>query len=130
MSQTASRLDACRLVVCRGCCCGTTRKHPGIDHGSRLARLRQTRDRTGRRVPVLVTECLGPCAEGDIIVVHPCQAARRTGTRPVWLGLLNDDDAIDLLTTWVADGGPGVAVMPDALELHRIRPAGLRTGRR
>lgn len=32
-SITAREAD---VFVCRGCCCGTERKHPGIDHGAQL----------------------------------------------------------------------------------------------
>ncbi|MDB4873261.1 MAG: hypothetical protein JWL97_4265 [Gemmatimonadales bacterium] len=118
------------MVVCRGCCCGTARKHPGIDHDGHLDLLRQTRDHNGRKVPVLISTCLGPCAEGNIVVVHPSDAGRRWGARPLWLGLLNDDKAIDLLAGWAADGGPGVAPIPAALAFHSIQPAGPQGTRR
>lgn len=118
-----------RLVVCRGCCCGTRRRHPGVDHDGQLELLRRTRDPAGRAVPVRVADCLGPCAEGNIVVVHPSPAGRRRGARPVWLGFVNDDQAIELLREWISAGGPGAAPMPIALELHRIRPAGQRTSR-
>ena len=121
-----SRPTPCRIVVCRGCCCGTRRRHPGVDHDGHLEMLRRTRDRTGRAVPVLVSSCLGPCAEGNVVVVHPSAEGRRRGARPVWLGSLNDDDAVSDLTHWINAGGPGLAPLPTTLELHRITASGRR----
>jgi (2Fe-2S) ferredoxin len=122
-----SRPAPCRIVVCRGCCCGTPRRHPGVDHDGHLTMLRGTRDRTGRTVPVLLSSCLGPCAEGNIIVVHPSAEGRRRGARPIWLGFVNDDDAVGDLTEWISAGGPGLAPLPATLQLHRITASGTRT---
>ena len=66
------------------------------------------------------TDCLGPCEQSNVIVVRPSMAGRRRGGRPVWLGLVRDDGALDLLESWVSAGGPGVAPLPDPLSLHVI----------
>jgi hypothetical protein len=116
------RRDTARIVVCRGCCCGIPRSHPHTDHDAHLAALRQTRDHTGRTVPVLVSSCLGPCTDGNIVVVHPSAPGRRRGARPIWLGFVNDDAAVSDLTGWLAAGGPGIAALPATLELHRVTP--------
>ena len=122
----STRRDTARIVVCRGCCCGTPRRHPDVDHHAHLATLRRTRDRTGRTMPVFVSGCLGPCAEGNIIVIHPSASGRRRGARPIWLGFINDDQAISELTGWLAAGGPGIIPIPATLEFHRITPLGKR----
>jgi (2Fe-2S) ferredoxin len=103
-----------RVVVCRDCCCGTV-KTPG-DHAYQLARLRA-------EVPLRVSECLDVCAQANVIVVQPSAQARRDGARPVWLGLVNDADATEDVIDWVRAGGPGVAPMPDILDLYVIDAA-------
>ncbi|GAA2530054.1 hypothetical protein GCM10010201_31790 [Pilimelia columellifera subsp. columellifera] len=36
----------------------------------------------------------------------------------MWLGLVRDEAAIDLLESWLAAGGPGLASLPAALSLQ------------
>ncbi|MCW2614138.1 MAG: hypothetical protein JWN08_1132 [Frankiales bacterium] len=57
-----------RMWVCRGCCCGTRTQHPGVDHRSLEKALRAGAQRAGLRYEV--TDCLGPCALGNIVVVR------------------------------------------------------------
>ncbi|GAA3198616.1 (2Fe-2S) ferredoxin domain-containing protein [Actinocorallia longicatena] len=95
-----------RLVVCRGCCCGSEQKSPQVDHAGLLARLRGIDG-----VAVRTSECLGPCSQANVVVV------RRPGERPVWLALMNSAAAVGDLEEWLSRGGP----LPDTLELlHRI----------
>ncbi|MEV0136338.1 hypothetical protein AB0H83_48950 [Dactylosporangium sp. NPDC050688] len=103
------------VTVCRDCCCGSARKHPGVDHAGQVARLRAALGLTGVRV----SGCLDACERSNIVVVHPTPAARRAGARPVWLGYVLDDAVIGDLTAWVEAGGPGVAPLPEILELYR-----------
>ncbi|RVU23216.1 (2Fe-2S) ferredoxin domain-containing protein [Streptomyces antnestii] len=110
----------CTLVVCRGCCCGNPRKHPGTDHARQLDRLRAGAAEHGFHVRT--TDCLGPCDQANVIVVQPSGAGRRAGARAVWIGFATDDDCTDDLVAWAAAGGPGVAEPPAALDLQRIRP--------
>ncbi|MEU4806601.1 hypothetical protein [Actinosynnema sp. NPDC023587] len=44
------------------------------------------------------------------------------GGRPVWLGGVLTDVAVDRLVSWIEAGGPGRAAMPDALADHLIAP--------
>lgn len=107
------------LVVCRGCCCASSTKHPEIDHEARLDRVRRLAAAAPEVVPVKVSDCLGPCEYADVIVVTPTAAGRRNGARPVWFGFA-DDHALNLVCAWAASGGPGLAEMPDELSLHQI----------
>lgn len=107
----------CRITVCRGCCCGTERKHPDVDSDGQLGALRRITD-------VLVTDCLDACGQSNVVVVQPSPAGRHAGGRPAWLGLVNDDTAVDEIAVWVAAGGPGLAPMPAMLELHAMAPPG------
>ncbi|MCW2506633.1 MAG: hypothetical protein JWO79_4917, partial [Actinomycetia bacterium] len=54
----------CLVTVCRGCCCGTERKHPGIDHDGLLAALAEVG-------AVRVSDCLDVCEDSNVVVVQP-----------------------------------------------------------
>ena len=112
--------EQCTVFLCRGCCCGTDRKHPHFDHA---AQLRRVRDQAGPRAQVRVSDCLGPCECSNVAVVVPGRQARRAGARPMWLGWVLDDEATDAIAAWVRAGGPGRAALPALLELHWFRPA-------
>ncbi|MFF0967451.1 hypothetical protein ACWDQO_23165 [Streptomyces sp. NPDC003703] len=112
----------CRVVVCRDCCCGTP-KVTGVDHAAQTARLRAG-------VPVRISACLDVCDQANVVVVQPSAAGRAAGARPVWLGLVNDPEATEDIVGWVRAGGPGVAPLPDILELYAFDPPGRGVGKR
>ncbi|MGW3658957.1 (2Fe-2S) ferredoxin domain-containing protein [Streptomyces sp. NPDC005151] len=107
------------VSVCRGCCCGTP-KIPDVDHAGQLATLRRS---LGEIVTVRAVECLDACEQANVMVVQPSAEGRRAGGRPVWLGLVNDPDAVADIVTWVEAGGPGLADAPDILDLYTFRPS-------
>ncbi|MDX3313342.1 (2Fe-2S) ferredoxin domain-containing protein [Streptomyces sp. NPDC054884] len=119
---TAAGSRPCTLVVCRGCCCGDGRKHPGFDHDWQLARLRAGAAASGGGFAVRTTDCLGPCDQANVIVVRPSAAGRRAGGRAAWVGFAMDDDCTEEVLAWAAAGGPGVAAPPVTLELQFIDP--------
>lgn len=106
------RPDVPTVTVCRGCCCGTTKKQPGVDHAARLDALRE---QLGSLANLRVTDCLGPCERSDVMVVSPSPSARRDGARPVWLGQLNGRHESTAITEWVHAGGPGAVELPESL---------------
>lgn len=112
----------CTLVVCRGCCCGDPSKNPGTDHAGQLARLREAAAASGGRLAVRTTDCLGLCAQANVIVVQPTTEARRRGARAAWFGWALDDTATDEIIAWAESGGPGATPVPPTLDLHRIDP--------
>ncbi|MFJ9614201.1 (2Fe-2S) ferredoxin domain-containing protein [Streptomyces noursei] len=112
------------LVVCRGCCCGNPRKHPGSDHAWQLDRLYAAAADSGGQFTVRTTDCLGPCDQANVIVVQPSGEGRRRGGRATWIGWAMGDAATDDIVRWAADGGPGIAEPPPTLELQFIRPPG------
>jgi hypothetical protein len=124
----------CTLVVCRGCCCGDPRKHPGTDHRGQLDRLRSAAAASGRRFAVRTTDCLGPCDRANVIVVRPSRAGRLRGGRVTWIGWALDDDCSDDILRWATAGGPGLAEPPATLELQFFqvdgghRPGSRRAG--
>ncbi|MFD3503991.1 (2Fe-2S) ferredoxin domain-containing protein [Streptomyces sp. NPDC058676] len=105
------------MVVCRGCCCGNPRKHPGADHAWQLDRLRAVAADSAGCLAVRTSDCLGPCDQANVIVVRPSTAGRRAGGRATWIGFALDDDCTDDLIAWVTAGGPGLAQPPSALKL-------------
>ncbi|MEU6097059.1 (2Fe-2S) ferredoxin domain-containing protein [Streptomyces sp. NPDC047079] len=120
MTIGAARGRPCTLVVCRGCCCGNARKHPGSDHAWQLERLRAAAAENG--FAVRTTDCLGPCDQANVIVVQPSAAGRRAGGRATWIGFAMDDDCTEDVLRWAAAGGPGVVAPPATLELQFVRP--------
>ncbi|PDP86539.1 hypothetical protein CQJ94_16960 [Glycomyces fuscus] len=108
----------CQLTVCRGCCCGTKKKVPGVDHKAQLARLSAIEDHSGRSVPVRTSKCLGICFQANVVVVQPSQAGRAAGGRPVWLGEITEDGLVEAIDDWIFRGGPGIAPLPAALTGH------------
>lgn len=106
------------VTVCRGCCCGTAKKRPDVDHDARLEALR---DLLGEHATMRVTDCLGPCERSDVVVVSPTRDARRAGARPVWLGQLNGRHESAAINDWIRAGGPGVADLPESLRRARFR---------
>ncbi|HVK26036.1 MAG TPA: (2Fe-2S) ferredoxin domain-containing protein [Actinokineospora sp.] len=107
-----------RIRVCRDCCCGTVKKHPKVNHGKHLSRLRAVAAEVGATVSVV--ECLDTCETSNVVVFQA------KGVKPVWLGFVLSDSAITDIEDWLRAGGPGVAPLSDTLELHRITAPGLR----
>jgi (2Fe-2S) ferredoxin len=104
-----------RITVCRGCCCGTERKHPEVDHDRQLEVMRS------RLGYVKVADCLDACEVSNVVVVQPSRTARAAGAKPVWVGSVLDDDAVHAVIDWVEAGGPGVAA-PSPPVSSRIVP--------
>jgi (2Fe-2S) ferredoxin len=98
-----------RVRVCRDCCCGTSHKHPDVDHDALFDRLAGAANGAAF---VDVSTCLLACEKSNVVVVQPSTAARRRGARPVWLREVLDVEAVDAIAGWVRGGGPGVAEIP------------------
>lgn len=110
----------CVVTVCRGCCCGTTAKHPDVDHPGQLAQLRAGIGGTGQ---IRTSDCLDACEHSNVIVVTPTPAGRHRGARPVWLGEILEPDTIATVTEWIAAGGPGIAEPTDTIDAHTFHPS-------
>ncbi|MFE9570555.1 (2Fe-2S) ferredoxin domain-containing protein [Streptomyces sp. NPDC006692] len=108
------------VTVCRGCCCGTPAKVPRLDHEAQLTDLRT---QLATVATVRRTDCLDACERANVIVIQPSAEGRKAGGRPVWLGQVNDPGAADDITTWVKNGGPGLAEAPDILDLYTFTPS-------
>jgi len=95
--------------MCNGCCCGTTEKHPTVDHAhqrNEIARAAKDGGGTARAV-----DCLGECHASNVVVV--LQQEREAD----WLGWIVDDTILGDVCDWLRDGAPAV---PTQIEPHRI----------
>ncbi|GAA4996151.1 hypothetical protein GCM10023317_25730 [Actinopolymorpha pittospori] len=120
ISSPAAHVGAsCTVTVCRGCCCGTA-KVSRIDHAAQLARLCHA---LGSDVRVRLSGCLDVCAYGNVLVVQPSATGRTAGGRPMWLGLVNDLEVVDVIAAWVRAGGPGLVEPSDVLALYAFTPS-------
>ncbi|WP_043687449.1 hypothetical protein [Streptomyces xylophagus] len=110
----------CTVTVCRGCCCGTPAKVPRLDHEAQLTDLRTA---LAGVAMIRRTDCLDACERANAIVIQPSAEGRKAGGRPVWLGQVNAPGAAADITTWVTDGGPGLAEPPGVLDLYAFQPS-------
>jgi (2Fe-2S) ferredoxin len=120
----AAGTPGCLVTVCRGCCCGTPGKHPGVDHSGHLARLRTAVADGGR---LRQSGCLDLCELSNVVVVGPSAAGRRKGGRTVWFVEILDDGLVRDITDWIRAGGPGLVEPPARLAEHLFAPS--RRGR-
>jgi hypothetical protein len=130
MAGESAAPGGCVVTLCRGCCCGTVRKHPGFDHAGQVVDLRR---RVGAGARVRTSECLNVCDRSNVLVVQPSPDARRRGARPVWLGGMLDAAGTAQVAGWVRAGGPGAAPMPPGLARHvlaapRWKPSRVQVG--
>jgi (2Fe-2S) ferredoxin len=116
----AHSVAGCTVTVCRGCCCGTDRKHPGVDHAGQIAALTDGVGDAGR---VRVSDCLDACERSNVVVVGPSLDGRRAGARPVWLSDVLHSDTVAEVVAWVRAGGPGVEDPPGVLDLSVFLPS-------
>lgn len=114
--------------MCRGCCCGTSRKHPDVDHDAIAEALGSD---LGDDAQLLAVDCLWACDLSNVVVVNPSTAARSAGARPAWVPEVNTVERARQVAAWVRRGGPGVADPPaelgevqTAAGLRRTSPAG------
>ncbi len=83
------------VQVCDGCCCGTVRKHPDVDHATQRACIAEATEAGGGRFHVV--GCLDQCHASNVVVV-------RRGAQRIWLGQILAPAVTDELCTWLAAG--------------------------
>lgn len=103
-----------RVLLCDGCCCGTDRKHPEVDHGAQRERLIHAARRGGGTARS--TGCVGRCAESNVVVV------RHRGGRATWLGRVLDHRTQRAVAAWLSAGAPPDG-LPGAVQGLVISPA-------
>lgn len=112
----------CDVHLCRGCCCGTERKHPDVDHGAQERMLTALcGELPGVRVDT--TDCLGPCSQSNVVVI---KAPR---SRPVWVGGVLTPALTLQLCVWIRRGGPASGALPSAIVERIFDPVAERDAR-
>jgi hypothetical protein len=109
MSPVTAGVD---VLVCRGCCCGSATKHPGVDHEGQLAAfIEAVNSVPGARL--VVTECLGPCEQANVVVVR-ARGRRADGRRiaPVWFGNVVGYPLTAALCAWAREIERTVGPLP------------------
>jgi (2Fe-2S) ferredoxin len=79
-------------VVCRGCCCGSSGKHPGVDHAAQLEQM-------SRRSNLVRSACLEMCEHSNVMVVL-------SGERVTWLGSVLAAHDTEAVADWLDRGAP------------------------
>ena len=116
-SHRPERRSGCTVVVCRGCCCGNTSKHPHTDHDEHIQRLAEAvAGQPGSHLRI--SSCLGMCSWSNVVVVRP--RGKDAARRARWLGQVLHEPDISALCDWISDGGPDRSEIPVALERLQI----------
>lgn len=100
------------VLVCRGCCCGTSAKHPGTDHEAQQEALTAA---APPHVQVRVVDCLDVCDRSNVVVLRQGKGSKGD----TWLGGVLSARASEALVGWVAAGAQGE--LPDAVRGLRFR---------
>ncbi len=87
------------VLVCRGQNCGSTTKHPDVDHDGQFEALTSSVEDDIARV----TACTSQCHDSNVVVV-----CRHDGHRPerLWFARVNDGDTVRTLASWLGAGAP------------------------
>ena len=91
-----------RVQVCDGCCCGTERKHPGIDHAAIRELLAAAAERAGGHMRVV--GCVDECSRSNVVIVRPAGSGLASGAKRTWIGDVLDDDVVHALCSWISTG--------------------------
>jgi predicted metal-binding protein len=100
------------VLLCRGCCCGTSAKHPGTDHEAQATALA---DAAPAGVQVRVVACLDVCDRSNVVVLRQGKGSKDD----TWLGGVLTQRASEALVGYVAAGAKGE--LPDAVRGLRFR---------
>jgi len=116
-SRSASRRFT--VLVCRGCCCGTERKHPDVDHDAQLDALSASARAGGGHCRVV--DCVDECWASNVVVV------RRSGAHAptAWLGGVLTDEQTRAVADWLsagAQGSPPHAVQSMIIDRRNVHP--------
>ena len=117
------RSGALTVLLCRGCCCGTAKKHPDVDHLAQEQRLDGAAARAGARL--VFTDCLDECARSNVIVLRRRERGYVDST---WLGGVLDERRTSELCAYLCEGWREGAPLPAALATLVFHPA--RDGQR
>jgi predicted metal-binding protein len=105
-----------RVVLCRGCCCGTPNAEaPGFDHRAQLRAIKGA-IANNPDAELKMVSCLNHCSRANIVVLSGARALRR----PTWLGDMVEPQANKELCAWIASGAQDD--LPDTVAAHQMDP--------
>lgn len=105
-----------RVVLCRGCCCGTHQAQaPGFDHRAQVRALKGAVAKNPN-AELKTVDCLNHCSRANIVVVSGARSTRR----PTWLGDMVEPEATQQLCDWIASGGDDD--LPPIVAQHEMDP--------
>jgi len=104
------------VLLCRGCCCGTSAKHPEVDHEAQRDEL-ESAVQEAPGVELRVVDCLDECDRSNVAVLR--RRRGRPAERDTWVGGLLTGRATGELAQWLRDGGAGA--LPTAVAGLRFR---------
>jgi len=107
------------VLVCRGCCCGRSAKHPDVNHQAQVDAIERAVESTDR-ARVLIVDCVGECSHSNVVVVRHRGLTGATTT--TWLGAVLGNRRTRALCDWLAAGGPRVQVLPSTLAFAVFTP--------
>ncbi len=115
------------VTVCRGCCCGTHKKHPDVDHDAQLDLLRESVGDSARVRNQRLPRRLQAIQRHRGVAV-PCRTrrGRSTGVAQKVLTV----SAMRDIGEWLHAGGPGAATPPPAVEHLVYRPWVVKEGKK
>ena len=90
-SETGSGFS---VLLCRDCCCGTDRKHPGFGHAEQRRELEEVINGSGGKLHIV--KCIDACNYSNVAVI------RRPNGEKIWLGGLAQVEAHDELCRFLA----------------------------
>ena len=110
------------VTLCRDCCCGSTTKHPNVDHALQRRTLETL---AGGDVRVRTVDCLDVCERSNVVMVRDHAAPRRQ--RDTWFGGLLYRAHTAALVEWVSSGAGAVPALLAPLRfVHRVPPSSRR----
>ncbi|MEM7275783.1 MAG: hypothetical protein AAF547_22095 [Actinomycetota bacterium] len=104
-----------RVLICRGCCCGSDRKHPDLDHDRQVAAISAV-------AHTRVVDCVDECSYSNLVIVRPEPG------QSIWLGRLNSPLLTEELCEWLDAGAP--QPLPPVLEVFSFEPSSRSAGSR
>ena len=101
------------VLLCRDCCCGTDRKHPGFDHAEQRRELEEVINNSGGKLHIV--KCIDACSYSNVAVI------RRPSGEKVWVGGLANMENHNELCRFLA--GDTTQPLTPVLEKCSFRPS-------
>ena len=102
-----------RVIVCRGCCCGAATGRLEEAAG-RLQRLESLKD---IGFEISTSKCLGPCSQGDMLILIADDANKK-----IWFSGMHLNSLNELFIRWVESGLPPLVAEYELLKLQVFKP--------